>query len=400
MQKKKIVVKKDNKTTKSKIKKEQKNVKRKYLIIGSLVGVVVLVAVVVALVFGLKKDSDINTTKIMTSLAKKITTVTDIINYSEANDPNGIMGQADQYTSKSSWEDSRITEHDSEFAGTIEVFSNTKDAELREWKINNTKEACERNITAEKYGSTIKSGWNCKEYYMFRKNTVVVRLSMSFNNEQIAEYEKVLNSIIDGFVVPEENVPTLERINELRKQDEENLSTIILEQEKKLQEGLDDILLTYSNKLDAILESLNEDELASAKDELEFFKEASYFSSKIADLEQKINNIEDKIANQKKQAEEAAARAETEKLAQKNRRLGSGKYETCVDVDSGTYDVTAVSGGGNLFVHSDKYSRYVNELMHASGSYGWSKEYKNMTLSCGDVLEIKNGLVIQLTAKR
>lgn len=382
--------------------KKKKN--HKPLLIGIIAGVIALAAVAVILFFVFRKESDINTTKIMSKLSEKISTITDITNYSEANDPNGILGQENQYASKSSWEDNRLSEHSSDYAGTIEVFNNTKDAELREWKFNKVKEACESRVTLEKYGSAVMSGWVCNDYKMIRKNTVIIRLSSNFTDEQISEYEKALNEIIDRFTIPNTNVPSADRVNELRKETEDTIDSTIDEQEKGLQEGLDEILSNYEATLDAIAESLNEDELAEAKETLSFFKEASYFAPKIAGLEQKIKNIENKIAENKKQAADAAAKAEQEKLAKKNKTLGSGKYTACTDIDSGTYDVTAVSGNGNLYVSgSNNLDHYVNELMGANDSYkayGYIKEYKNMTLSCGDVLEIKNGLTVRITATR
>ncbi len=374
--------------------------KKKKIIIVSMVCGVILLIMAITIAFSFKKNSDIATSKIMSSLSKRITSITDVVNYSEANDPNGIMGQPNQYTSKSSWEDGRITDHVSEYAGTIEVFNNTKDAELREWKINKTAEACEQRFTKEKYGNVFMDGFNCKEYNVFRKNTVIIRLSSSFSEKQISEYIKAFDSIIDSYEIPEKDIPTTEQINNLRREIEESIVATIAETEKDAQKGLDEVIASYEDKLNGILESLDEEEFTSAKEELKTFKEASYYSSKIARLEQKINDIENKIANKKKQAEAAAARAEYERLAKKNRTLGTGRYVTCTDIDSGTYDTKAISGSGNLFVDSDSYSHYVNEVMNATGAYGWTTEYKNMVLSCGDVLEIKNGLTVQLTAKK
>lgn len=390
--------KKDEKDEKD--EKAKKDEKKKYLVLGLAIGGFVLLIITISLIFAFQKDPDITTTKIMAKLSRQIPTITDIENFSEANDPNGIMGQANQYTSKSSWEDSQIPNHTSEYAGTIEVFNNTKDAELREWQLTNSQTECSFRITAEKYGTSVKDGANCKEYLISRKNTVVIRLSSSFDESQITAYQKAIDTIIDSFTIPEKDIPSPERISELRAQHEETLSTSLDNLEKDIQKGLDEIYSSYYDKLNAIYESLNEDEFSTAKEELDFFKEASYFSPKIAALEQKINDTENKISAKKQQAQEDAARAEAAKLAQKNRRLGSGKYTACTDIDSGTYDVTAVSGSGNLFVHSDTFSHYVNELMNTTGAYGWNTEYKNLILSCGDVLELKNGLVVQLTAKR
>ncbi len=371
----------------------------KALVIGLVAGVVVLLAaLVVVLFFVFRKDSDINTTKIMAKLSENNGAITSIINYSEANDPNGVMGQANQYTSKSSWEDTRIPEHTSEFAGTIEVFRNTKDAELREWKIEQIAEACEQRITLEKYGSAVKQGWTCREYQMFRIKTVVVRLSQSFDDDMVSGYKARLENIVDEFAIEEKDVPSADKIGEIRTEIEGSLTTTLDEQEKKLQEGLDDMLKTYDERLDAIAVSLDFEELEAAKGELDFFKEASYFSSKIADLERKINTIEKKIADNKKQADEKAAKAAREALAKKNRKLGAGKYTACTNIEPGTYDVYAIKGNGNFIVHSDEYSHHVNEVLSTTGTYGWNKEYKNMILSCGDIVEIMGGLTVQIKA--
>ena len=372
---------------------------RKPIIISVSIGVVMLALVAAILFFILKKDPDIDTGKIVARLAEKIPSIADVQNYSEANDPNGVMGQENQYTSKSSWQDTRIEGHVSEYAGTIEVFRNTKDAELREWKINKTREACELRITPEKYGSSVKQGWGCQEYEMYRKDAVVIRLSTSFDEDQIEEYKKYLDDILAKFVTPDKEVPSAERINEIRKDTEDTIDSVIDSSEKQLQEGLDAIFSTYEETLNGIAVSLSEEELNDAKAQLDFFKEASYYSPKIAGLEQKIKNIENQIAIEKKRAQEVAEKAEREKLAKKNKNLGAGKYTACTDIDSGTYDASVLSGNGNLFVHSDDLSHYVNELMDVSGSYGWNKEYKNIFLSCGDVLEITSSLKLRLVAK-
>ena len=389
------------KDNKSKEKAEPKTKKKHTGLIVSLIisGIVILAAVAVVLFFVFRKETDISTTKIMERIAQKLPSITDVINYSEVDDPNEIMGQPNQYTSKSSWEDNRIY-HSSEFAGTIEVFNNTKDAELREQHLAKYRESCEQAVSAEKYGSAIKSGWNCEDYRVFRKDAVVIRLSVAFSENQMNEYMTEFENIIDKFVVPEKDVPSLERINELREQSTKQLEDAYSVAFKEIESGLDEMINTYIDKLDSLLVTLNEDELAGAKEELKFYKEASYFSAKIPEIEQKIKDIENKIAEKKKQDEEAAAKAEAEQLAKKNRTLSTGRYEVCSDIESGTYDVTATSGSGNLYVDSTSYSHYVNEIMSSDGSYGWIKEYKNMILSCGDTLQIKNGLTIRITAKK
>lgn len=377
---------------------------KKVLIITLSVVFVAIIVVAIVLFFIFRKLPDISTEKIMDNLVQEIPTITDVKNYSEADDPNGIMGDSNKYTSKSSWNDSRISNIAEEYAGTIEVFRNTKDAELREWHINKTLEACNNKIRSDIYGDFMnKTTCGALEYgTMYREGTVFVRLSKSFTQDQIAEYKTVLDRIINKFVVPELDVPSDEKIAELKKYEETQIEESFADV-TELEKGLDDIAKTYSDRLDEINESLGEKELAAAKEELDFFKGASYYADKLAEFENKIKDIENKIAAQKKAAEEQAAREAAEELAKKNRTLSAGKYKACTDIESGTYDISAISGSGNLFVHSDSLSHYVNELLSADESYknyGHIKEYKNAILSCGDILEIKMSLVVSLTAKR
>src|SRR5665648_949177 len=54
--------------------------------------------------------------------------MTDIVVYTEETDTNKLMGRPNQYISKVNFMDSRVT--DSKKGGSIEVFSNAKDAKL------------------------------------------------------------------------------------------------------------------------------------------------------------------------------------------------------------------------------------------------------------------------------
>ena len=376
--------------------------KKKIIVILSIISVIVIAGILAAVLIPLFMDKlNINSNKIVDRLAEKVPSITNIEHYSEANDPNGILGKENQYTSKSSWMDSRLSDIVEDYAGTIEVFRNTKDAELRELKFKNSNEECYNSLPVAKYGQFMINNTCDKLGYgtTYRDGVVVIRISRSYDDDQLQEIKDVLKDIVSYFIQQESDVPSSERIDELRKENDENLKETFEVMKKTLDDGMNEILTDYQNRLAAILVSLNEDEYNAAKSELSFFKDGSYYSDKVAGLEQKLQEIGNKIQAKKNADAAAAKQKEAERLAAKNRTFGAGKYTTCQDIDAGKYDVKAISGRGNFFVHSDTYSHYVNEILHADGSYGRSTEYKNMILSCGDTVELTSSLKVQITAK-
>ncbi len=381
--------------------KPKKN-KKKVIIISIIASVVILVGILCAVLIPLFMDKlNINSNKIVDRLAEKVPSITNIEHYSEANDPNGILGKENQYTSKSSWMDSRLSDIVEDYAGTIEVFRNTKDAELRELKFKKGVEECRNSMPVAKYGQFMVSNTcdNLGYGTTYRDGVVVIRISRSYDESQLEEIKNALKEITSYFIMNETDIPSPERIDELRKEIDENAKESIEVMKTTIESGLNEILTDYQNRLAAILVSLNEDEYTAAKAEMDFFKDGSYYSDKVAGLEQKLQEIGNKIQAKKNADAAAAKQKEAERLAAKNRTFGAGKYTTCQDIDAGKYDVKAISGRGNFFVHSDTYSHYVNEILHADGSYGRSTEYKNMILSCGDTVELTSSLKVQITAK-
>ena len=186
--------------------------------------------------------SEITSSKIMKSFVSKFgdkNTITDLENYTEETDPNGTMGTENSYTSKSSWNDSRLNEKDEEFAGTLEVFRNEKDAQLREWKLNLTKEECPKRIKVGVYGEDFaKQICNGLSYgTIYRDGAVVIRLSGAFSDEQVDEYRMYFNKIIDYFDVPNKDVPSDEKIEELKAEISETLDSIFIRRLTKLRQG-------------------------------------------------------------------------------------------------------------------------------------------------------------------
>lgn len=169
---------------------------------------------------------------------------------------------------------------------------------------------------------------------------------------------------------------------------------VLLEQNKEYkqkQKELSDLELEVK-KID--------DELADQQELLNTFNDyKTNKENKDAELVQLDNSIAEKTNSltsldtqvQEKQNEldkltGAITKAKSEKI------LTAGVYTVGVDVEIGTYDVQLVSGKGNFFVRG---STYVNEIF-GKGFDMYIQEYKNMTISYGDEIEVCGSLKVKL----
>lgn len=135
----------------------------------------------------------------------------------------------------------------------------------------------------------------------------------------------------------------------------------------------------------------------------------------IISLEEKVESAKpffDMEASKQQELEEQVAREEEEKLAReeeerllalqeeidaKTIELSNGNFVAGIDFESGTYDVVAVKGNGN--VSSDNmYSGGLNAIMGVSSNEMYEKEYKNIKLPSGTTLKI-SGVTIKLVPK-
>ena len=347
--------------------------------------------------------SEITSSKIMKSFVSKFgdkNTITDLENYTEETDPNGTMGTENSYTSKSSWNDSRLNEKDEEFAGTLEVFRNEKDAQLREWKLNLTKEECPKRIKVGVYGEDFaKQICNGLSYgTIYRDGAVVIRLSGAFSDEQVDEYRMYFNKIIDYFDVPNKDVPSDEKIEELKAEISETLDSIFNTEIDEIEARLNDMASEFDQNVEKVKTSKDEEDLADIKDELEYYKTIPYFAKNVAKWEKAINKTSDAISKEKA---EAARKAEEEKraeLAAKTRTFSAGKYVAGKDIDTGTFNIIAVSGSGNCFIYTASGSLTVNEMMSPSDPRFYISRYNNAYLGSGYEIEITSSLNLRFEA--
>lgn len=78
--------------------------------------------------------------------------------------------------------------------------------------------------------------------------------------------------------------------------------------------------------------------------------------------------------------------------------LGAGTYIAGDDFEFGTYNLSLVSGSGNVYGYSFADGLLtINEVFGSSSSWGQIKTYNNLDLNAGDELHIEGGVKIKLT---
>lgn len=84
----------------------------------------------------------------------------------------------------------------------------------------------------------------------------------------------------------------------------------------------------------------------------------------------------------------------TTNKAKRTYRFSSGKYKCKKHIKEGIYDVSLVSGSGNVFISDN-----VNEVFGSNKSYGQIKKVKNVVISKGDEIEI-SGCSVKFTPSK
>lgn len=121
-----------------------------------------------------------------------------------------------------------------------------------------------------------------------------------------------------------------------------------------------------------------------------------------AQLEKEKKAREEAEAKAKAEAEaKAKAEAEAKKQAEleaKTVTLGNGNFEAGVDFEAGSYDIIAISGGGNV-ISSNMFDGGINAVMGVDQSFDfYEKEYKNIKLPQGTTLKV-DGVEIKLVPR-
>ena len=78
--------------------------------------------------------------------------------------------------------------------------------------------------------------------------------------------------------------------------------------------------------------------------------------------------------------------------------LSAGTYIVGNDFEYGTYDLSLVSGHGNVYCYDAATGGLtINEVFGSSASWGQIKNYKNLDMNAGDELHIDGGVRVKLT---
>lgn len=78
--------------------------------------------------------------------------------------------------------------------------------------------------------------------------------------------------------------------------------------------------------------------------------------------------------------------------------LPTGHYTAGVDIPAGTYNVTAISGKGNVS-SSNMYSGGLNELMGVPADDMYNESFNNLKLPEGEVLSLSNGVTVHIVSE-
>lgn len=124
-----------------------------------------------------------------------------------------------------------------------------------------------------------------------------------------------------------------------------------------------------------------------------------------AQLDAQVKKEQDERESQEKkdkEAKESQAKADAEAKVQaeieaKTKTLSNGNFLSGTDFDAGTYDLIAVSGGGNVS-SSNVYTGGINAIMGVANDGFYELEYKNIKLPTGTTLSI-DGVTIKLVPK-
>ena len=114
---------------------------------------------------------------ISNSLKENGLPMANIVVLTEVTDTNKLLGRPNQYISKTSFEDTRVT--DSKVGGTVEVFANPTDAKVR-----------------KDYVESISNSSPMFLQYIYLKGNVLIRIEKELTPSQAVEYEAALSKIV------------------------------------------------------------------------------------------------------------------------------------------------------------------------------------------------------------
>lgn len=181
----------------------QDEYKKKTILIVLAIIIIAIIATVLVLFYAdnkIKETSngqsisakkDLTAEEIANLMKEKVENIGTVVVYDETNDLNNLLGRPNQYTSKVTFEDTRLEQSnkDNEFlteeerkeptGGTIEVFANKSDMQKR-----------------KDYVEQISTSASIFAQYIYSKGNAILRLEHDLTPEQAKVYETAFNEIV------------------------------------------------------------------------------------------------------------------------------------------------------------------------------------------------------------
>ena len=165
-----------------------------------IIPVCIVLVIMTILLISNKSSSQIEESRKLTAkdivlkLKEKNTNVGRYVIYNEENDLNQLLGRPNQYTSKVTFEDTRLEQVNKDLdpeefsqdeinepiGGTIEVFNNSEDMKKR-----------------KDYVNTLGSSMSIFAEYSYSNDYILLRLNKQLTPTQAKEYEDIFNSIFN-----------------------------------------------------------------------------------------------------------------------------------------------------------------------------------------------------------
>lgn len=190
--------------------------------------------------------------KITAELAKLESHITD---YS-STDPNDMVGERFEYTSKVYFFDDRIPRGsdagEKKYAGNLEVFNNSREAQIRIEYLEYLYDMYDEYITAEEFGIHIFNQFQEDKDHLLLHGNVLLRLQSGYTPEQVEEMDGKLQNVLKSYRQKDVKVASDDAYKAYIKERYESAVGPMIEQKTFLIESLNDAVVEYVSDLDGL----------------------------------------------------------------------------------------------------------------------------------------------------
>ncbi len=313
--------------------------------------------------------------------------MTGITVFTADTDPNGLLGEENQYVEKSSFDDDRVDTDENSFVGTIEVFDSLQALELRKYYMDTVYSMAEEEY--KQFGSYAQYG--IPQIRIFTANNALLMIGSGLDDTAIDEYETAFTQVMEKNDFKDKDIMTDSELASQKETLHTQVEGLMATAVNSFKETLDGVKTDTETTVAKVEKSLNRDDLKAAHDAVDIVFE-DYFTTEVKDWNSRLTKAEGKI-----EAAEKAARQK--ELDARTKTLSAGTYTVGKDIDAGLYDAIAKSGGGNFIIHNSYGSLKVNEILGVKDPDFYLRKYSNLNLETGDEIEIRSTLKVKFQAK-